>query len=296
MAGGGPGNSSGGNVFQARLNTGLGGQSATLTLLPYKGNQILVGGRTVTVPSAGMTRLVTDHLITATGADSGAAGIASTLYYVYVSNPLATFSPSSIRLSATPPTLVNGVNYLGTSGNALNWRFVGWVQLNGTPQFESSLLNRLIVNYYNRQKLPMYVNPGYVDDNAPTVITMGNAILTALSVYVGSGVSRATFISNGEDAVSYAMTMPVSLGNGGVTIFGVGEDSATSAAVGTITSQGPGNANGSVVNATLFGVGTHFLEMLGAIFGAACSFYADIGRTGSAADVPGTVLSATVKG
>lgn len=113
MAGGGPGNSSGGNVFQARLNTALGGQSNTLTLLPYKGNQILVGGRVVTVPSLGLTRLVTDNIISGSGADSGSPGIANSLYYVYVSNNLATFSPSSIRLSSTPPVLVNGVKYLG---------------------------------------------------------------------------------------------------------------------------------------------------------------------------------------
>lgn len=198
MAGGGGGGvPSTTDVFQARLQTDPAGVSNTLTLLPYKGNQILINGLSTTVPGAGMARLVGANLITAAGADSGAPGAASTLYYVYVSNAKASFSPSSIRLSATAPTLVNGVKYLGGAGNALNWRFVGWVRLNATPQFESSETSRFIVNYYNRLALTLFCAPGWSDSNAFGVTLMPQGAWGLLNGGVGDGFK---WIGNGEDS------------------------------------------------------------------------------------------------
>ena len=85
MADGGIGNQSPATLFQARLNT-TPGVSNTLTLLRYAGNKVVVSGQTVVIPGGGLSRLVTDHLIGPTGADSGAAGVASTLYYVVAAN------------------------------------------------------------------------------------------------------------------------------------------------------------------------------------------------------------------
>lgn len=213
MADGGIGNQSPATLFQARLNT-TPGVSNTLTLLRYAGNKVVVSGQTVVIPGGGLSRLVTDHLIGPTGADSGAAGVASTLYYVYVSNQKATFSPSSIRLSATAPSFVNGVKYLGTSGNALNWRFVGWVKLNATPQFESSLSNAYIVNYYNRLFAKLFISPGYQNVDGFNQV---NFPASWGPINAGTGDSF-NFISNGEDAVSICGEVMCSVGQTGTSL------------------------------------------------------------------------------
>jgi hypothetical protein len=299
MASGGPGNPPSADVFQARLDTGLAGVSNTLTLLPYKGNRILVNGQNVIIPPTGFTLLVGANLITALGGDSGGAGAANTLYYVYVSNAKATFSPSSIRLSNNPPSLVSGVKYLGVAGNALNWRFVGWVRLNATPNFESSLTSRTIVNYYNRLALDMYVNPGYVNDNVSTTYSINTATYSTLAAFIGAGISRLTFISNGEDAVDYDATYVILAGATILTLAAIGEDSVTQAAVQAMT-QMVGIASNNSVSLSrkpTFVEGVHTLDMLAAAQGGNSNFYADGGRSGGdAVDAPATELSATVYG
>lgn len=288
------------DVFQARLFTELNGVSSTLTLLPYKGNEILVNDELVVVPDAGMTRLVTDNMIDAAGAVSGVPA-PDTLYYVYVSNSQAVFSPLSIRLSATPWTTVEGVKYLGAAGNARNWRFVGWVRPNATPQFESSESGRLIINYYNRIALQMFVNSGYVDNNANTTYSTSSVTWATLQSITGMGPSQMRFISNGEDAVDYDATYIL---NGQsialVGIVGIGEDSQTQAIAGALCQPTAGTSNDSVPveKATFFPEGFHTLDMLICISGAGpLTFYADIGRPGGdAVDVRGTLMSAMVYG
>ena len=63
------------------------------------------------------------------GDDLGAAA-ANTLYYVYLANSSASYAPFKLRCSAVAPT--NG--YLGASGNAINWRHVGWLRTNASTQ------------------------------------------------------------------------------------------------------------------------------------------------------------------
>lgn len=300
MAAGGPGNQPPSTLFQARLDT-TDGVSNTLTLKQYAGNKVVVAGLSVSVPSGGLTRLVGDNLITAAGADSGAPGVASTLYYVYISNARAAFSPSSIRLSVTPPSIVNGVKYLGGSGAALNWRFVGWVKLNATPQFESSKTSRFIMNYYNRLALAMYVNPGYVNDNAQTSYAAVSASYVTLASIVGSGTSKLSFISNGEDAVVYDADYLLLVGPTVLSLgfFGIGEDSQTQPAAAGLVQVNAASANlvMPVGKATLFSEGAHTLDMLIALNFGNVSFIADIGRpAGEAADSPGTELSAIIYG
>jgi len=85
--------------------------------------------------SSAIVCLTSDNLLSSTGADSGGAAAASTIYYVYASNASASFAPSDLRLSATAPT--NG--YLGASGNALNWRHVGWLATNASTQLADAM-------------------------------------------------------------------------------------------------------------------------------------------------------------
>jgi hypothetical protein len=300
MAGGGGGGApSSTDIFQARLNTALGGVSNTLTLLPYKGNKILIGGVNTAIPSGGLTVLVGANLITALGADSGVAGAANTLYYVYVSNSKSPFAPNSIRLSNNPPSLVNGVKYLGVAANALNWRFAGWVRLNATPNFESSLTSRTIVNYYNRLALSMYVNPGYVNDNAATTYLINTTTYSTLAAFVGSGISKLTFISNGEDDVDYDANYVILAAATILTLAAIGEDSVTQAAVQAMTQMVGIASNNSISlgRKVTFTEGVHTLDMLAAAQGGNSNFYADGGRAGGdPVDAPATELSATVYG
>jgi hypothetical protein len=300
MASGGPGVPTPLNVFEARLDTDFGGVSNTLTLLQHKGRRVEINKRVITVPGGGLSRDVADNLIDAAGADAGAAGAANTLYYVYVSNAMASFSPTSIRLSATAPTLVDGVRYLGAAGNALNWRFVGWVRLNATPQFESSETGRLVVNYYNRLALSLYTNPGYVNNNAQTSYSTSSAPYVTLASVIGSGTSQLRFISNGEDAVAYYSTYLVGTGGTEVALAGIGEDTQTNPAVSAISQLvGVSAANTiSLGRAPTFTEGFHTLDMLIATAdGQTIIFYADQGRLGGeTVDSPGTMLSAVVYG
>jgi hypothetical protein len=295
MADGGIGNQSPATIFQARLKTDLAGVSNTLTLGQCNGNKVVVSGQTVTIPTLGLTTLVTDHLITAAGADSGAAGVASTLYYVYLSNKKATFAPGTIRLSATPPTLVNGVKYLGNAGNALNWRFVGWVRLNGTPQFESSQLNALIVNQYNQRQQSIFATPGYNDG-----VDFGSFSQPAAAVWAAaaSGPSRISFISDGISAARIrcsAIVEPQGVGVGDMSL-GIGVDSTTTSPV-----QTNNNFNGSGVwpvttppyDPTL-AEGYHTLDMVFVVTGAPSPVFTTIVKAGNPTHPFVTIIEALV--
>lgn len=274
MASGGPGKNPS-DVFQARLVTG-GGVSNTLTLLPYAGNLVVANNLPIIVPPTGLTRLVGDNLIDAAGADSGAPGAANTLYYVYVSNGKALFSPSSIRLSATAPSLVNGVRYLGVAGNALNWRFVGWVRLNATPQFESNGINALIVNYYNRLSQVLQASPNYADTDAYQFTTVGPANWAAVA---GATLDTVSLIANGEDEfLSFIFGM---LQN--ELFISVGVDGAVEPVVcaGTVA-LAFALATVSAEKKITMAEGYHILQFIVANSGSSGNFYFDSPRKGAA--------------
>ncbi len=185
------------SIFNARLQRD---SATTISLQGYKGRYVGISGELVDV-AAGFSLAQSDNRIDATGADAAAALAVDTLYYVYVSNSLASFSPLGIRCSLVAPSNVNGVKLLGAAGNALNWRFVGWVRTidnGGTPNFADSVTQRLVINYFNKLDLRMQVTPGYVDDNAPTTYTQA-ATAGFVAINGGTG-SMLQYISNGEDA------------------------------------------------------------------------------------------------
>ena len=294
MAEGGGGSQSPATLFQARLKTDLAGVSSTLTLNRYQGDKVVVSGVTVVIPSGGLTRDVADNLISGTGTDSGAAGAASTLYYVYVSNARASFSPSSIRLSATAPSLVNGVKYLGAAGNALNWRFVGWVRLNATPQFESSLTARLIVNYYNRLRLPLMANPAYVDDNAVTTYTVSSVTYVELNGGVGA---RVNFISNGEDETHLNGIFLTQVGAGFSALMGIGIDTVGGPEQCAIAGNAGINTTEATAYDEILAEGFHFAALLAlSNNGTPYTFFADFTRDGGAHDPRGTMVRGFING
>lgn len=285
MAGGGPGVPGLTNIFEARLKTDLNGASSEVTLLPYKGRRVEVNGGVVVVPTAGLTRNVGDNLIAADGTDSGGAAVASTLYYVYVSNALATFRPSSIALSATAPSIVNGVKYLAGAGNGANWRFVGWVRTNATPQFEMTDTNALICNYYNRELYTVFANPAYANDNAQTSYAVdGNWA----SVNGGVG-SRVGFIANGEDS-EIIRTNAIHQGTLAADVYsGPGIDGAPP--LKATRSGGPATliCGCSADDSKILSEGYHTADLYGA-GDAGAVFIADLLRLGAAADPRGSMV------
>jgi len=93
---------------------------------------VVSNGERVSVATPLTNDVSSDNLINSTGANAGGTGGASTLHYAYVSNTQPAFAPGEVRLSTTAPT--NG--YLGTSGDALHWRFIGAVRIDGSSQIE----------------------------------------------------------------------------------------------------------------------------------------------------------------
>ena len=295
MADGGIGNQSPATLFQARLLT-IDSVGPNLRLAQYCGNKVVVSGLTVSIPQTGLDRDIADNLIDAAGADAGAPPAASTLYYVYISNKRSPFSPESIRLSATAPSYVNGVKYLGISGNALNWRFVGWVRPNATPEFESSLTSRTIINYYNRFDLSLFVCPGYVNADAYTTYPENSAVYAPIH---GGVDAKLAFISNGEDAVSYhAQISVITNGIQATMSVGVGEDSATTPAVTglifTFTSQQILQQSADKDSVLLEGF--RELTMLFQTQVGPVDVYASGKHWGGAVDTPITYMTACISG
>jgi len=274
--------------------------SATrITLARYMGGYIDVNGEYVEIGS-GLVCDSTDNLISSTGANSGSAMSASTLYYMYASNSQATFAPLDLRASTTAPTALTsgtyaGIKYLGTSGNALHWRFVGYVHTNSSTQFTDSVLKRGVINYYNKRLLSLETCPGYTDGNNFTTYTTTST--TYVQANSGTG-SRLEFISNGEDAVHYvAVAMASNSGANNRDHVGVGENATTDAAVGTDKESGAGiNGVATCGRVKVFTEGYNYLELLIRVGAGTGTYTADLTRGGSAADPMATMLRAQVWG
>jgi hypothetical protein len=301
FSGGGSGSSGGGgaaaalSMFQARMQR----DSATqISLQRYIGVNVEINGETLVLGAGGLACLNTDNLITAAGADSGGAPAVTTLYYAYVSNLLATYAPGTLRLSATAPSLLNGIKVLATSGNGADWRFVGWVRTisnGGTANFADSLTQRLVVNYYNRLRKDFFICPAYADDNANTTYQIVSA--TYVDVHSGNIVG---FISNGEDAVEASFIANIDLAAGNSGGIGIGIDSSTNPDTASLLVDAQAALMIDVVTVTLHKLpaeGYHTLAMLGTSLSAitSCTFFADFARNGATVDPPATYLSGTVK-
>lgn len=268
------------------------------------GKHICINGEVVGVPSSGMARLTSDNRIDGAGADAGASTAINTLYYVYASNSFATFSPSSIRLSTVAPTAYRGIKHLGTSGNARNWRFVGWVRTisnAGTPNFVDSETQRFVINYYNRRDLYLMACPGYVNDNADTTYT--EAVSTTWKEVNGGTGSRISFIANGEDVVEPIAKMYVEPQDlaGDYAQLAIGRENITTVhAQADIPYDGNGANNGSLtaVDAHLPAEGFHEFLLLICVPTATTvvKIYADGSRRGSTIDPKMTYIECKIKG
>lgn len=239
------------DAFQGRLQLDA---TTQVSLRRYNGDVVEVNGKNVSLGAGGIALTKDDNLITSTGADAGAAMAASTLYYVYLANADASPFSADLRASATAPSSYNGVKYLGTSGNAANWRFVGWVRANGSTQFVDSESQRWVVNHYNRRALPLVVT----DSTSSWTYTTAT-----YRSWNNSTSNRVEFIANGEDPV--VLHFHSNAFNSGAFRFGVGIglDSTSVNAAGVFPIGGVNN----VVTAQAFfssasTEGYHYLQLL----------------------------------
>ncbi len=275
-----------GNYFKGRIQRD---SNTVISLRRYKGWRVYVNGEDVDPGAGGIACDVTDNLIDAAGADAAAAMAASTLYYVYVSNSKATFAPSDLRGSVTAPSVHNGVQYLGVAGNALQWRFVGWVFTNGSTQFKDQDNARNIANYYNRVWKRLYTNPGYVDDNNRETWTTASTTWVNANGGVGHQVS---FIANGEDAADIRAQLTGYNSAGSHNRVGIQRDNAG----GPVTAAESESSTSDdrweicILDCYIPTVGRHTAEMQACVSSGTLTAFADIDRNGATADPPATLI------
>ena len=269
-----------------------------VSLQYYNGRYIDVNGEMVDVSSSGYALLTSDNLLSSTGTDSGGAMGTSTLYYVYVSNSQASFAPGDLRASATGPSAYRGAKYLGTSGNAAHWRFVGWVRTNGSTNFVDTSLDRLVINYHNRLRLPLLANPAYADNNAVSFYTTASKTFVAANGGTGATLS---YIANGEDAVflNLSGTSSNSGAAGVANDMGISTPDSTTTAHASSRQWSPGAVyalSHCCAYADTPAVGYHAQSLLIAVSSNTGTFYADLQRNGSASDPRSCKIDGLVMG
>jgi len=99
------------------------------------GRVIFIEDEDVLIGDSGVTRAPGDKLITSTGTEAAGAAVANSTYYVYRANSKSSYAANLLALCATAPTRLNGILMLGTTGNAIHWRYVGMLRTNAAAQF-----------------------------------------------------------------------------------------------------------------------------------------------------------------
>lgn len=271
-------------TFHGRLQRD---STTQISLQRFNGNWVEVDGEAVSLGSDGIECTSTDGLLTSTGGVSGTGPSSSTTYHAYVGLVSGT---AQLRLSGTAPTRYLGTYYLGTDPGAKAWRFVGWVRVNGSTQFEDDTTNRGVVNYYNRLVKPVYLTPGYSDNNAATTWTTTSTTFTAAN---GGTGATGSYIANGEDAVRIRAVALVSNSGANSNFVGIGDNSATTAVV---AGQADGTAiqGCTAVYSSVPAAGRRTVVLLVRVSGGTGTYYADVARGGSGADPAATYLVAEV--
>ncbi len=246
------------------------------------------------------TRLsVLTPVMDANGAPLGSADVLpSTTYFAYVSNSKAIYAPNSLRLSTTAPTnpvsgsgsvllehgSVPGVaklaatgramtgRYLGNTGNARNWRFVGYVRSDPGGLFVDTAKQRFVINCYNRRPLSLIA-----------IDTTDSWVYSTLTwrPWNNSTANRVEFVANGEEPV--ALTFIGQNAGSGRSIFGIGLDSTTAMAADCRPNSSGGNSPLIKGSTNIYlGIpteGYHYLQLLEAVSGNN-THYGDNGADG----------------
>lgn len=187
----------------------------------YKGQYIRVNGELVDCINFSRVCGIASNLIDAAGADAGSAPVDDTTYWAYISNSQASFSPSGVRLSETPPSLLRGERYLGTSGNAQHWRFIGWVRPHG-GNFVRDQKRCFLVNYFNPLDFSLIHIPGYSPGGEATYAAPAGSTSNPFN---GGVDCRVEWLNNPDVTVSYCFELNALVAAGKQLFFGVAENS-----------------------------------------------------------------------
>lgn len=262
----------------------------TIELAEHDGAYIWINERRVSVAS--VADLTTgDNLLDADGSDSGDPIADATLYYIYASNDVPAFSPEKLMASATAPTSVNGVQMLGSTGDAAHWKYVGRFRLSGGNVVDSESL-RLVENHYHREDKNVRARPAYNDNNATTTLAFAGTSWAAINGGTGDFVA---WIHDGK-AVSFRAYAFANLASATWRIA-VGIDAATSPEHGSGTAQSAGGtqSNASAEYCGAPASGYHTAHFCAVVSGGSANFQVDGGRQGASADVAITYMHGVVR-
>lgn len=240
--------------------------------------------------------LDTDETIDSTGSETGVTPSSDTLYYAYVFNGSDGSTPR-LRLSTVVPSGYTGYLYLSATGAGTNWRYVGVVALSAGA-FRDDYTARLIGNEYNRLPKPFLTCPGYVDDNADTILTLASGTAWAgLNAGTGDYVMVAC---SGVDAIDIFANVSVSASAGATWHMGIGAQTSLAQAQAqqlVATSSRTNQLNQPC------SLGVHHLPGEPKLLwislnvytnSSSPTVYADFGRRGATSDPYGTVLTGSV--
>jgi imidazolonepropionase-like amidohydrolase len=156
-----------------------------------------------------------------------------------------------------------------------------------------TLQNRQVVNYWNRRRTPLYINPGYSDDNVVTTYTRNSATWTTMRATPAE--SQCTFIGNGEDAALFTINAMIDGAPTATVKFGIGLSTTQPLAIGSFSANA-GNRPSSSCSYTWLPVAATLYtpQMLTVNSVNNATYVADTARDGAAADAPATMLVGTI--
>lgn len=265
------------------------GDTAKKVDLDCVGPNSVAGGVVVAAGLSTTFNISTQDAMDANGLTTGAAidASTSTIFAVYWCSA-GDFS-GGLGFSTTMPTRINGVYVLGAGAVPSLCRFIGWVRVNSAGNLTDSLQDRQIVNYYNRRVTPLYINPGYANDNAVTTYTRNSATWTTMRATAAE--SQCTFIGNGEDAASFTLNAMIEGAPTATVKFGIGLSTTQPVAIGSFSANAGNRPSSACTYTFLPTSGTLFTpQMLTVNSVNNATYVADTARDGAAADAPATLL------
>lgn len=172
---------------------------------------------------------------------------------------------------------------------ALTRRWVGTFRSKETAATESHERSRLLLSAANQIQLPMFICPGYIDDNLGTTYSMP---LTGWAIANGGVDAKLEFVTDGLN--SYSVNGGMLTSGGSTAAMAISEDSITSTMKIVVNSRTATNSTASVEWQGIMAAGFHFLALM--IKGAAAAVAADQLQAGAPFDQAATYLGGAFYG
>ena len=221
---------------------------------------------------------------------SGLSLASATLYYVYIYSSNGTLT---LDVSTTAYTTQNSIRV--KSGDTSR-RFLGWIYTVSTTMTEDSLINRYVVNYYNRIDSPLFTCPAYNDDNGATTYTTTSTSWVECNAGTNN---KLNFIGNGEDNASYLFRATAYNASNTTNRIGVSADATAGMLSASAEYQSSASQFTNLITgdpAKMFAEGKHTLYMMMVTGAGTLNIQPDFTRSlGTTYDVPTSYMSAMVK-